>query len=72
MDYPIEIKLLSPDGNILIPAGDMTVKGASSTEGVFLVFLDKNKVDGKIPITIGVYTGKKLIEEIELTFVGPN
>jgi len=72
LDYPIEIKLLSPEGNILIPAGDMTVKGASSTEGVFFVFLDKDKVDGKIPITLGVYSGEKLIEEIDLTFVGPN
>ncbi len=72
VDYPIEIKLLSPVGSILIPAGEMKVKGASSTEGVFFVFLDKDKVDGKIPINIGVFTGEKLIEEIDLTFVGPN
>lgn len=72
VDYPVEIKLLSPKGTILIPAGDLMVKGASSTEGVFFVFLDKDKVDGKIPILIGVYSGEKLIEEIDLTFVGPN
>jgi len=72
VDYPIEIKLLSPEGTILIPAGEMTVKGASSTEGVFFVFLDKDKVEGKIPILLGVYSGEKLIEEIKLTFVGPN
>lgn len=72
VDYPINIKLLSMEGKILIPAGEMLVKGASSTEGVFFVYIDKDKVNGKIPITLGVFTGDELIEEIELTFVGPN
>jgi cytochrome c oxidase accessory protein FixG len=72
IDFPINIKLLSPEGRILIPAGDLLVRGASSTEGVFFVYLDRDQVGGHMPILIGVYTEDKLIEKIKLTFVGPN
>nr|NQU89929.1 cytochrome c oxidase accessory protein CcoG [Bacteroidota bacterium] len=71
-EFPIRIQLLSHDGKIVMAAGPMKVKAASSTEGVFFVFLDKADVKGKIPIQLGVYTGDKLIEKIDLTFVGPN
>lgn len=71
-EFPIDVQLLSHEGEILIPAGDMVVKGARSTEGVFFVYLDRDKVEGKIPITLGVYSNDELIEEIEVTFVGPN
>jgi cytochrome c oxidase accessory protein FixG len=71
-DFPIQVKLLSHEGRILIPAGDMIVKGGSSSEGVFVVYLNRDEVDGKIPIQLGVYSGEKLIEKIRLTFVGPN
>ncbi len=53
-------------------AGDMIVKPAASTDGVFFVYLNKSDVNGKIPIRLGVFTNDKLIEEIHLTFVGPN
>jgi cytochrome c oxidase accessory protein FixG len=70
--FPIEIRLLSHEGKIVMAAGDMHVNPAVSTEGVFFVYLDKSEVDGKIPITLGVFTNDELIEEIDLTFVGPN
>ncbi len=72
IDFPIQIKLLSHKGRILIPAGDMIVKGGSSSEGVFVVYLNRDEVEGKIPIQLGVFNGDKLIEKIRLTFVGPN
>jgi len=56
----------------MMPSGDMVVKEAASTEGVFLVYLKEEDVKGKIPITLGVYSGEKLIEKIEVTFVGVN
>nr|NQU94394.1 cytochrome c oxidase accessory protein CcoG [Bacteroidota bacterium] len=71
-EFPIRIELLSHEGKIVMAAGPMKVKAASSTEGVFFVFLDKVDVKGKIPIQLGVFTGDKLIEKIDLTFVGPN
>jgi cytochrome c oxidase accessory protein FixG len=70
--FPIEIKLLSHEGRIVMAAGDMIVQPAASTEGVFFVYLNKSDVNGKIPITLGVFTNNELIEEIDLTFVGPN
>ncbi len=70
--FPIEIKLLSEKGKIVMAAGYMTLKPASSTESVFFVYLNKSDVTGKIPIRLGVFTNNKLIEEIYLTFVGSN
>lgn len=70
--FPIEVKLLSHEGRIVMAAGDMIVKPAELTEGVFFVYLNKAEVSGKIPIRLGVFTNNELIEEIHLTFVGPN
>ena len=69
--FPIEIKLLSHDGRIVMAAGAMTVNEAASTEGVFFVYMDRSKISGKSPIKLGVYTGDKLIEELDVTFVAP-
>ncbi len=70
-NFPIEIKLQSHDGRVVMAAGDMTVNEASSTEGVFFVYMNKSNVSGKEPIKLGVYTGDRLIEEIDVTFVAP-
>ena len=70
--FPIEIRLLSHEGKIVMAAGDMIVNPAALTESVFFVYLNKSDVDGKIPIRLGVFTNDELIEEIHLTFVGPN
>ena len=70
--FPIEIKLMSHQGKIVMAAGDMIVQPAASTEGVFFVYLDNSDVNGKIPIELGVYSNDELIDEIHLTFVGPN
>jgi cytochrome c oxidase accessory protein FixG len=72
VDFPIELKLMSHKGEILIPAGDMVVKSGALTEGVFFIYLDKDDVTGKVPIELGIYSRDELIEEIEVTFVSPN
>ncbi|MCF8374340.1 MAG: cytochrome c oxidase accessory protein CcoG [Bacteroidales bacterium] len=69
--FPIELKLLSHKGRITMAAGDMVVNEASSTEGVFFVYMKKSGVHGKIPIKIGVFSGEKEIEVVEVTFVAP-
>ncbi len=70
--FTLDVRLISPKGEVMMPSGEMMVKEAASTEGVFLVYIDEKDVQGKIPITLGVYSGEKLIEEIEVTFVGVN
>jgi len=70
--FPIKIKLLSHEGKIVMAAGEMVVQPAALTEGVFFIYLDESEVDGKIPIELGVYANDKLIDEVDLTFVGPN
>lgn len=69
--FPIELKLLSHEGRITMAAGDMVVNEAASTEGVFFVYMKKLGVHGKIPIKIGVFSGEKEIEVVEVTFVAP-
>lgn len=70
--FTLDVRLIFPKGKVMMPSGEMMVKEAASTEGVFLVYIDEKDVNGKIPITLGVYSGEKLIEEIEVTFVGVN
>jgi cytochrome c oxidase accessory protein FixG len=70
--FSLDVRLISPKGEVMMPSGEMMVKEAASTEGVFLVYINEKDVKGKIPITLGVYSGEKLIEEIEVTFVGVN
>jgi hypothetical protein len=70
--FTLDVRLISPKGEVMMPSGEMMVKEAASTEGVFLVYIDEKDVEGKIPITLGIYSGEKLIEEIEVTFVGVN
>jgi cytochrome c oxidase accessory protein FixG len=70
--FTLDVRLISPKGEVMMPSGEMMVKEAASTEGVFLVYIDEKDVKGKIPITLGIYSGEKLIEEIEVTFVGVN
>jgi cytochrome c oxidase accessory protein FixG len=74
-DAPVSLKLLSHEGRILMPSGDMLVRAAGKSESVFLVYLDSlqsSSSSGKIPIRIGVFSNGNPIEEIDLTFVAPN
>jgi polyferredoxin len=72
-DLPVEIKLLSHSGTINIIGGDILVKQQSVGESVFFTILEKKDVNSdKIPVRFGVYSQGKLIEELTVSFVGPN
>jgi len=72
-DMPIDIKLLSHDGDIQIIGSKINVNAQTVGESVFFVILDKKDASmDKIPIEIGIYTGDNLIQEIKSVFKGPN
>jgi len=70
--FTLDVRLLSPKGEIQMPSGKMVVKEAALTEDVFFVVLPESGAKGEIPIKLGVFSGEKLIEKIEVTFVGEN
>jgi cytochrome c oxidase accessory protein FixG len=73
LDAPILFKIENIKGEIKMIGGKQEAKASSIKEGVFFAILDRKQVTSdQIPITIGVYSGNEQIEEVELTFVGPN
>ena len=71
-DIPLDVKLIQPlKGRIEIAGGNLRVLSGSKTEGVLIVYLSKEDAVGKVPVTMEVYAKQELIEEIKLTFVGP-
>ncbi len=71
-DLPINVKLLSHEGEIKIIGQQIIVKSQTVGESVFFIILDKEDLQpGKMEIVIGVYSNDQLIEEAKATFVGP-
>lgn len=72
-DLPVEIKLLSHTGTVNIIGGEILVKEQTVGESVFFAILDKADVTSdKIPVKFGVFSNGRLIDEITVSFVGPN
>ncbi|WP_372752670.1 cytochrome c oxidase accessory protein CcoG [Labilibaculum sp.] len=72
-DVPIHFKIMNHEGEIKMIGEEAKAHASSIKEGVFFAILPKQEISSdNIPITIGVYAEERLIEEIDLTFVGPN
>ena len=70
---PVDLKLLSHQGEIRMIKKKNLVPGGELMENVFFVVLDKNNLKQmNESITIGVYSDENKIEEIELNFVSKN
>ncbi|RUT79491.1 cytochrome c oxidase accessory protein CcoG [Ancylomarina longa] len=72
-EIPIHFKILNHEGQIELIGEESKAAASSIQEGVFFAILSENEVSSdNIPITIGVFAGEDLIEDVQLTFVGPN
>ncbi len=72
-DMPIDIVLLSPDGEINYLGDKIFLNKESVAEASFMVVLSKELViTSNTPIEFGVYSNDKLITTYKLNFVGPN
>ena len=62
-DIPVDIKIVSHEGNILIAGGQqLEVKNAQAVEGVFFVYLNKKDAEAKeVEITLAVYADGELV-----------
>lgn len=71
-EMPIELKLLSHDGEIKVVGKELNIKELEKYEGVFMIVLDKNQITShKEQLEIGVFTNGELIEKLKTTFISP-
>lgn len=72
-EVPIHFKIMNHEGDIKIIGEESNAKASSIKEGVFFAILPQKEITSdNVAITIGVFADKRLIEEVNLTFVGPN
>ena len=71
-DLPVYVTTESIKGRVQVIGDTLLAKSQETTEGVFLLYLDKTLVNSsKIPVTFGIWSEGKLIEKEKATFVGP-
>lgn len=69
----IDLKLLSPEGTIMIMGDSLTAQKDEVAQRNLLIVLKKSELkSSNNRIEIGVYQSGKLIDKISSTFVGPN
>ncbi|RXQ96594.1 cytochrome c oxidase accessory protein CcoG [Ancylomarina salipaludis] len=72
-DLPVSFKILDKKGEIQIIGETFNAAASSIHEGTFFAKLPKKTVlTDKTQIQIGVFAKERLIEIVDLTFVGPN
>lgn len=69
---PIQLRLKSPEGTIRMVGDALTAPKQGMAKGTFFVELPKETLTGrKTELMIEVYSGDRLIEEMETNFLGP-
>jgi cytochrome c oxidase accessory protein FixG len=71
-DLILQVKLLSPNGNITIIGPNPMIKKQTLGEVIFFVMLDRKELKGgEEKIKIGVFSEGKQLDVTKATFVGP-
>ncbi len=71
-DLPVEVKILSGNGEVKIIGKDPVIKRQTVGEAVFFIILDRKDIpQGKMEVNVGVFSGGKLLDETKATFFGP-
>ncbi|MEN8115703.1 MAG: cytochrome c oxidase accessory protein CcoG [Bacteroidota bacterium] len=71
-EMPLEIKLISHDGEIQMAGSQMTIKDQDMFESTFILFISKEQINSdKTEVEFGIYSNNELIETYTTTFVGP-
>lgn len=72
-DIPLEIKLISIDGELKLIGDLHEVKAQTVGESVFFILLNRDQLqNAESKIDVGIYSNSELIETISTTFIGPN
>ena len=71
-ELPVEIKLLEGNGEIQMIGDDIHLHAQSEAKSKFMILLNEKEINKrKIELTLGIYSGNKLIEKTKTTFIGP-
>jgi cytochrome c oxidase accessory protein FixG len=69
----LELKLLSPEGQIVVMGDELSVEVGKVAKRNLLIILNKDQLTkSNTHLRIGVYENGELVEEIGTSFVGPN
>jgi cytochrome c oxidase accessory protein FixG len=72
-EVSIEVKLLSPEGKILLMGDPLNAKKGEVAQRNMLIVLKKENVKtSNTHLEIGIFEKNQMIEKISTTFVGPN
>ena len=70
--HDVEIKLLSPEGEIVMMSDELIVEKGEIGKSKFLVVLKTSQLTSpNILLTFGLYTDGKLIDKYQVTFISP-
>ncbi|PIF05105.1 MAG: cytochrome c oxidase accessory protein CcoG [Draconibacterium sp.] len=72
-EIPLEIKLISQEGEIKMAGNKIELKDQSMFESTFLLLIPRDELkDDKTEMVFGIFKNGELIEKVSATFVGPN
>lgn len=72
-EHHVHIKLLNPQGEIVMMGDPIIAKKGDVSKGSFLTVLKKESLESSnTKLKFGIYSDDELIDEYEVSFVGPN
>ena len=71
-DMPIHFVLLDAKGEVKLVGKELDLQKAQLMEGEMFIILDPGQMSGyNTEVTVGVFTGEKLLEKVRTSFIGP-
>ena len=71
-EMPLELRLLSHEGEIQMAGNSMNIKDQDMFESTFILFLPKDAIKSdKTMVEFGIFSNNELIETYTTSFVGP-
>jgi len=71
-NIPLEIRLISPEGEIKMASTTMEVKDQARFETAFVLYIPRDQLSSdKTQVEFGIYSNNELIETYKSTFVSP-
>ncbi len=71
-EMPLEIKLISQEGEIKMAGNTMVIKDQSMFQSTFVLFIPKDQLKSdNTKVEFGIYSNNELVETYKTTFVSP-
>lgn len=69
---PLELKLISPEGEIKMAGGKMEINDQAMYESTFILYLHRDQITSdRMEVEFGIYSNNEIIETCKVSFVGP-